>query len=640
MMTMEGMFNISEAEETLISRSPTKKKVRSCFTLPMLRQNEINDLSVNMEAREAKIIKIEQSIHRIRETMSTKSSHSGNSNSIVGDEEERQQTSSVSRTSSASSSSSMSTESTTGRIALNSSESDCDGTSANSTKQSTTSSHSRKSREALRQKVRDKENALQSYIQRNSGVMAEVMMRRKQIEGLISTIEEKDATSEKLRQEVERLGAEIRHLEEQSRLEIAREKHFALSELDKIEQKVEAKDEQMTYYQHKLQSKESEVSHLAKELEEQRRRVIELEVSLETHDLRFASHEEYVRQVDKEALEVHVMEAVENDNDTGASEKQQRSSRHHAMSTTMKNQIYIQKLKSDLADMERRYMQEKTLGLLKVSSLEKENKSCRKRLVAMARHLATSKNNHQEQVGGNKTSAFEPVQTTRQYGGGTDFGSPSLPTIQHLPTLEYMKKRLDLVENENIEHLETITHLRSELKEAKASLQERDEKDNRELSWLRLENESLTVKIVELERDLEAMKLPISERQRQQKRREEYNLLEKKLDQSVVEILNLVEQVYAKDRAIASLRSTIVEERLARQEDDRAVDTAGWNDEEKKEEDSLRFALSKARPSSVEIELQSKLEACQKRLARKEEELRQIRGSSNRAADIPDLYFM
>ena len=805
-MTMGGMFNITEAEETmLIQRSPTKTKKnqfqipstaqndqkyqhqsqttattggssptktrdsdnkfsKSCFTLPMLRQNEIKDLGVNMETREAKINKIEETIHRLRETISTSNSSTNSDDNTIdsrggagggtiigiighgtrrdvrrrstdrdggssravgrrathggrGDADERQQASLSSEGASISSSSSASTDSAFHITDLQSSSESYVGSGGrgegdgattseddNSTKQGTRGStstpgssiHSRSGRsshrsgshsgrstthEALRQKVRDKENALQAYIQRNSNVMEQIDMRTKQINQLISTLEEKDVASEKLQNEIERLMSQIKSLEQSSKAEIDKERLLAFNRLTTMERNAHMKETKMEYYESKIHANEKEMKQLQQELHNKAQRVIELEVNLETHNLRYVSHQQYVKQVDKEALEMSplmpgIMDGDEDDGDENYDNNAVKIA--NKVSTKVKNQIYIQKLKTDLADMEKRYMQEKTTGMLRISSLERDNKTCRKRLISMARHVAASRSHSQQTtaaanaavaaaMGGNRSSAFERVHYHMQPSVGKNGNSATTVSAAHLPSVEYMKKRLDLVENENIDHIETIDRLRVELKDAMASLKERAEKDNRELSWLRLENESLTVKIAELERDLEeSIRLsssPVSSGssafyQHQQKRREDYNLLEKKLDQSVVEILNLVEQVYAKDRAITSLRSTIVEERLARQEMEENLErqrilklaTAAANGQI---DDGVG---GKVDPSSVLLEIQSRFDESQKQLKQKEGELRLIRGKAdaqalklqaqvesskrNSEAEIPDHYFI
>jgi chromosome segregation ATPase len=605
----EVLFNISESDETII-RSPRKKENFTCLTLPTMRQNEIQHLSVNLEAREAKIAQIENSINRIRESMSMKSSSSSSrssSDTISSNNKQREMQQPQEQLSSSTSGLTVgSTDSTIGVMDLQDSYSLSESQNGDGSR----------SREVLRQKVREKESALQQSIQSNSFVMDEIRMRREQVNTLVSAMEEKEAEAEKLRDEVARLGNEMEVCQDKSRLELTRQRLAALGQLDTMERKVEAKEEQVNYYEFKLQAKDHELSTLREELEEATRRVVQLEVDLETHDIRFASHEEYIRQVDAEALDMTTTTAT--DVDGGPV-------RH---GSTVRQEKYMKKLILELSDMERRYMQEKTSAVLQIGALEKDNKAYRTRLISLARHLAA------QNVGADGSRPASPAASP----GPSPLPSPTgsqpngdiSPFSKFQPNLEYMRKRLELLEHENICYVERVKTLKSELKAAKSELHEKKERRDKELAWLKLENQSLTVKMAELEQDLKDFG-------RYPEQAREYNLLERKLDQSVVEILSLVEQVYAKERIISSLRSKLVEQRLdgtvLQASSNKSLNLnpnkqhAVWTLDDGSRGTTTDDTTESS--SSQFLELQAQLEECQRKLAERDEELRRMQKKSD-----------
>jgi hypothetical protein len=544
-MSIEKLINSSCSVAYLIVSESNE-------TRPELRKDEIRDIGANLATREAERALMEDQINRIRDVLYSKTSR-GSEAAVVD---------------------------------LSFSSDDGIAQTQNQTQPST-------NRDILRRKLREKESNL---VRKTSCVMEEMNMRRCQVKKLVAEISEKDYVCKKLETELE-------HFNMKAMKDVDQQRIASFDQLEHMERKIEANGEEIDHYEFKVRAGAFNVQNLKAELAEKERRVVELEVELETHEIKFMSHQKHADWIDEQTIDEMLKK------DTGK------------LGSGSLDQQYIRKLHSDLEEMEKRYVTEKILSAVRMASLEKENKVFESSTISLKRRLKAYRN---YEVGDDLFDSRKHIhlEVYRNRVLGNDLNdeivtdiSPSSsdsegPVSFFRRCFDYLKERLGILELENIEYCQKIKELKATEGQAREKSQARRKRLENELSSLYLENEALILKNTALETDMSLASNQIHVSEWKQR----YSRLESKIDEKTTDILSLEELLNIKDRIIAKLRSQTVDVRLG------AVVSASrslytpyiWTDDD----DQLSLGTSDETEASCILELKSQLQDSQRQLAK------------------------
>lgn len=418
-------------------------------------------------------------------------------------------------------------------------------------------------------------------------VVEEVQARQTQVQNLSSEVQKKQNLVASLEVTIDKLRHELEQSKVKAKSDLDHQRSTALGQIDQLERTVEAKNEEIEYYEFQMRTRDKEVENLRRQLSESMARNAELEVQIEVHDFKFSSYEEYQRQLDREALERISANAFHSNatndlnsiGDTSA-ESEQR---------------YVGKLITDLDKMEKLYVKSKIEEADKVEDLKQQCRDYRVKISSLEGLLAAYRNqdvhssgnvaagggsggggtgnavdNRGENDGNaihvtnsfesNDDSHFSTTSSSQDSFGGIKSSSFSSATPFIGPTVQLLKKRMKIIEMENIQHIQKIEQLQKELKKNKTDIKIHKEKSSRDLSSLKIENDGLINKISALEIEIGLMTGTIDAAVKSKR----YSMLEKNLDDNIVEIMRLEDRLRMKERIISRLSNLAVQRRHER----------------------------------------------------------------------------
>jgi hypothetical protein len=433
----------------------------------------------------------------------------------------------------------------------------------------------------------------------------EFKTQRGQVGDLSATMLEQEELVSKRQADADRLRNELDECRTKAQGDLRKERQSFLGQIVQMAKVIEAKSEEMDHYEYKLLTRDKEVDELRTELADARRKSEELEVQLEVHDFKFTSYQNYQKRIDKQAL-----------HKIGEDMMCEATSQESEDST----QQYVGKLVSDLDEMEKMYVQSKIEAADKFAELEQESTKDRVTILSFQRRLAANEKqtNSVDSCGDTAIASSTSASTT---SGESDSG------FSMRRTLAILKKRMELLEAANARYSQSTKTLKAELKNAHVSSEQRNESGEREMISLRLNNAALLNKIsaLEIEMGLSVGKIDnntISKR---------YKMLEKSLDDYIVEIMRLEDELRMKKRVISRLSTESVEKRI----ETSLVDSSGMETKlsprsrqpMKDDQRTIEATKFEIENSASAAELQSQLMAIQTKLKKREETLNYVRAS-------------
>jgi hypothetical protein len=421
-------------------------------------------------------------------------------------------------------------------------------------------------------------------------------------------LQEREQLVGQLRSDLKRLEQEMEECRKQVKEDALKQGETALEELDRMEKTIEAKDEQIDYYEFKLHVCNKKVLDLKLDLADARRRGAQLEVRLEVNQFKYSSYEDFRRQLDREALNKIGDDVI------SETESQDESER------------YMQKLVADLDVMEKLYLQSKYEAADQIVALEEECLEFQATIASLERRLGANwkQDDSFASLGStapnNLNSLDDPLPSAASTAAyGCEGESASIVR----PTADFLKKRMEVLEAENIEYYQKTEALKAELRNAREGTKQQNDRDTREMISLRLENEALIHRLAALEIEMGLASGKFDSRTRSRR----YQMLEKNFDEYIVEIMSLEDQLRMKDRIISRLKSQTVAnwlepylERTPERDTESKVSlkSAKWF------EIASKTTADETESSSVS-ELQSQLTDIQDQLHKKDEALNYVR---------------
>ena len=442
-------------------------------------------------------------------------------------------------------------------------------------------------------------------------VAEEFSNRREQVRNLSKALQDKDRTITKLRLDMNRIRNSLQEYRLTSQTEFQRQRMVATNQIRLMEKKVESKQELVEHYQTSLKSRNRDFQKLQQDLREAKKREIQLGIELETHDFKFASYENYKRRVDSEELEnighktsenrkqdgpfpmqVRMERPTEAFSITGACSRRSKSSRipetkdnddfiqdNNHMDD---NKQYIRKLEKDFEDMEKMYVRSKIDAADKITTLGEQLQHAYARIETLTNRISSLKRQQQHQQQKNETSfesGFTAPLSFESDGNNIDDIVSSIPSSNQNAvdfiakdggvgptdfirnTIANLKKSVEALEFQNAKYAQEIQRLHHEAENTKIVLQERDESLTDELALLKVENSGYIQKIASLQIELGLLYPEDDEDSKTKLKR--YKILEKNLDQYIVDVQIAEEQLRMKERIINRLRMQLVEKRVA-----------------------------------------------------------------------------
>jgi hypothetical protein len=282
--------------------------------------------------------------------------------------------------------------------------------------------------------------------------------------------------------------------------------------------------------------------------------------------------------------------------------------------------------------MERLYVRSKIDSAGTISNLEQECNESQEKIKSLERLLAAYQKEGVSFDSSGDTapnSFFSVAETVPDVTLASSDSSGVKPSSSIRHKLEFFNKRFEILEAANFKHSQITKTLKAELETARALSKKLAEKGEQEMTSLRLENGALINKIsaLEIEMGLSTGNIDGTIRSRR------YKMLEKNLDDYIVEIMRFEDQLRMKDRIISRLSSLAVEKRL-----DISLERSPERELQSKpcpkspnspmswiEDDQRTKATADETETSSVSELQSQLTDIQEQLNQKDETLNYVR---------------
>ena len=421
-----------------------------------------------------------------------------------------------------------------------------------------------------------------------SKIVEEHQTRREQVRNLSAALQEKEKVICQLRKDVDGYQRETEECN-----------NSVQENLQKQRQATHDKEELANYYEFKLQIREKEMEDLKSELKAVRRKASEVELQLEIHDFKFSAYEDYRRHIDKQAL-AKIGEALVSTESHDSSEDG--------------DQYYIKKLINDLDEMEQLYVTSMIDSADKISTLEQECYEAREKMDSLERSLE----NHQ-----NTNSHFVDNMVYNETLESVDRALATMDANK----IGFLNKRIQILEVANRKFSKDKKVSKAELESLKVLNEKMAGKAKQETTSLRLENGALINKLsaLEIEMGLSTGNLDSTIRSKR------YKMLEKNLDDYIVEIMRLEEQLRMKERIISRLSCQAVENCLnpnleGNPPRDRVIAACPKSPDSSWIEDDQRTKATADETEASSIsELQSQLSEMQGQLNKKDETLNYVR---------------
>jgi hypothetical protein len=299
--------------------------------------------------------------------------------------------------------------------------------------------------------------------------------------------------------------------------------HDDLLQTEKI---IHAQSEQIDFYESQMKEKKNEIERLKLELKLSKKNEAKLELEVDIHDLKYSIYDDYRRLMDGQRLNGK-------DDKGGRTELEQ--------SALGSGGIF-----SKLDSLEQLYEKSKTEASSRYFALYEEYKSAISKVFLLERDGSKGKNT-------------SPCNKT--------FNTNSLaPTVKNLlgteadvESLELLKKRIKILESDNLNYTLELQELRKELEKVnKLQNESNSKKDKDEFNALSLEKNALTNKIAALETEIGFTSGQIDDKTRTRR----YRALEKSPDEYIAEIMGLEDKLKAKVNIIMRLKERDIAQRF------------------------------------------------------------------------------
>jgi hypothetical protein len=301
----------------------------------------------------------------------------------------------------------------------------------------------------------------------------------------------------------------------------------AISQDDLLQTKkiIHAQTEHIDFYESHMKEKNNEIERLKFELKLSKKNEAKLELEVDIHDFKYSIYDDYRRLMDGQRLNGK-------DDKSGRTELEQSA-------------LGTGDILSKLDNLEQLYEKSKTEASSRYFALYEEYRSAISKVSLLERDGSKGKNPG-------------PCNKT--------FNSSSLaPTIKTPPdtkadveSLELLKKRIRILESDNLNYILDLSELRKELEKVNKLQNEwNSEKDKDEFNALSLEKNALTNKIAALETEIGFTSGQIDDKTRTQR----YRALEKSLNEYIAEIMGLEDKLQVKENIILRLKERDIAQR-------------------------------------------------------------------------------
>lgn len=292
---------------------------------------------------------------------------------------------------------------------------------------------------------------------------------------------------------------------------------------------VHTRSEQIDFYESHMKEKNNEIERLKLELKLSRKNEAKLELEVDIHDFKYSIYDDYRRLMDTQRL-------------NGKDDKNDKEGRTELEQSVLSNGDIFSKLDN----LEQLYEKSKTEASSRYFALYEEYKSAITKVFLLERDRSKGKN----PSSCNKTSNTNSLA----------------PTVKNFPdteadveSLELLKKRIKILESDNLNYTLDLQVLRKELEKVNELQDEStSKKDKDEFNTLNLEKNALTNKIAALETEIGFTSGQIDDKTRTRR----YRALEKSLNEYIAEIMSLEDKLKAKENIILRLKERDLAERF------------------------------------------------------------------------------
>lgn len=301
----------------------------------------------------------------------------------------------------------------------------------------------------------------------------------------------------------------------------------AISQDDLLQTKkiIHAQSKHIDFYESHMKEKNNEIERLKFELKLSKKNEAKLELEVDIHDFKYSIYDDYRRLMDGQRL-------------NGKDDKRGRTELEQSA-------LGSGDILSKLDNLEQLYEKSKTEASSRYFALYEEYRSAISKVSLLERDGSKGKNPG-------------PCNKT--------FNTSSLaPTIKNPPdtkadveSLELLKKRIKILESDNLNYTLDLSELRKELEKVnKLQNESNSKKDKDEFNALSLEKNALTNKIAALETEIGFTSGQIDDKTRTQR----YRALEKSLNEYIAEIMGLEDKLQVKENIILRLKERDIAQR-------------------------------------------------------------------------------
>ena len=297
----------------------------------------------------------------------------------------------------------------------------------------------------------------------------------------------------------------------------------AISQDDLLQTKkiIHAQSKHIYFYESHMKEKNNEIERLKFELKLSKKNEAKLELEVDIHDFKYSIYDDYRRLMDGQRL-------------NGKDDKGGRIELEQSV-------LGSGDILSKLDNLEQLYEKSKTEASSRYFALYEEYRSAISKVSLLERDGSKGKNPGPC----NKTSLAPTIKNPPD-------------TIADVESLELLKKRIKILESDNLNYTLDLSELRKELEKVnKLQNESNSKKDKDEFNALSLEKNALTNKIAALETEIGFTSGQIDDKTRTQR----YRALEKSLNEYIAEIMGLEDKLQVKENIILRLKERDIAQR-------------------------------------------------------------------------------
>ncbi|OEU22610.1 hypothetical protein FRACYDRAFT_259142 [Fragilariopsis cylindrus CCMP1102] len=294
----------------------------------------------------------------------------------------------------------------------------------------------------------------------------------------------------------------------------------AISQDDLLQTKkiIHAQSKYIVFYESHMKEKNKEIERLKFELKLSKKNEAKLELEVDIHDFKYSIYDDYRRLMDGQRLNGK-------DDKSGRTELEQSA-------------LGSGDILSKLDNLEQLYEKSKTEASSRYFALYGKYRSAISKVSLLERDGSKGKNPGPCDKTLNSSSLAPTIK------------NPS-DTKADVESLELLKKRIKILESDNLNYILDLSELRKELEILnKLQNESNNKKDKDEFNALSLEKNALTNKIAALETEIGFTSGQIDEKTRTQR----YRALEKSLNEYIAEIMGLEDKLQVKENIILRLK--------------------------------------------------------------------------------------